>query len=89
MVTSEIRMRGARERSNQRRKKPKQDVSNDVGAPENRINMSLKGYVLTPRLPQFITPVLEPEIIRFGRHILPWSAARTPENFAFSTVAAV
>jgi hypothetical protein len=46
-------------------KKPKQDASNDVGAPENRINC-LERLVLTPQLPQFITPVLEPEIIRFG-----------------------
>jgi hypothetical protein len=32
----------------------------DVGAPVNRI------FVLTPRLPQHITPVLELGIVRFG-----------------------
>jgi len=32
----------------------------DVGAPETRM------IVLTPRLPQFITPVFELEIGRFG-----------------------
>jgi hypothetical protein len=46
------------------RKNAEADGSNDVGAPENR--MIAQRAVLTPRLPQFITPVLEPERVRFG-----------------------
>ena len=45
---------------------------NDVGAPENRI--MARRHVLTPRLPRLITPVLEPELTRFGGPTLPRDA---------------
>jgi hypothetical protein len=47
-------------------RKKKRTAQNDVGAPANRIEKSRRLQVLTPRLPQFITPVLEHGLARFG-----------------------
>jgi hypothetical protein len=49
------------------------------------IGIDAQRAVLTPRLPQFITPVLEPEINRFGNSDCSVSKRRIEKNFPSAT----